>query len=58
MTGIEKWENLADLDFSGMFSYDPKFREMSHFWTQNQHLWTFLKICLLEFSEIVPDDRY
>ena len=36
----------------------PRMREMGHFWAQNEHIGTFLKIGLLDFSEIVRDGRY
>ena len=30
---------------------------MGHFWAQNQHFWTFVSICSIGFSDIVPDDN-
>ena len=35
-----------------------KIRKTGHFWAQNKIFWTFLQISSLEFSKIVPDQRY
>ena len=34
----------------------PTLRWIDHFGASNQHFWTFLEICSLDFSEIVLDD--
>ena len=31
--------------------------KMGNFWVQNQHFFTFLYICSLDFSEIRSNDR-
>ena len=35
-----------------------KMGKMGHFWAQNQHFLTSLKICSLAFSEIKSDNRH
>ena len=36
----------------------PKTGNVVFILAQNQHFWTFLQICALDFSEIVPDVRH
>ena len=35
-----------------------KMDQMGYFWTQNQNVLTSHEICMLDFSETVPDGSY